>query len=174
MPPKRTSRKSAPMQQTRSFLRGDNENEWDDGHGGGNDSAEHEAGTTVDLREVEENLKRSMAVDTGLRQEQKQLRLEREFERQISDLEGSIHQKEVGCREEMNRVHDAHVTKLLTLTLRKGEIEAQIVKHTQELADAYIAMRGEFEAVVKGRSEDVDGAIEALKKLDQEATQGEA
>ena len=66
------------------------------------------------------------------------------------------------------------MTELLTLTHRKGEIEAQIIKHTQELADAYIAIRGEFEAVLKGRSEDVDEAIEALEKLDQEATRGEA
>ena len=65
MPPKRTSRYSAPAHQTRSFLAGDNENDWDDGDRGGNDSAEHDAGSTVELREMEENLKRSMAVDVS-------------------------------------------------------------------------------------------------------------
>ena len=65
MPPKRTSRKSAPVQQTRTFLAGNNENNWDDGDGGRDDSAETDAGTAVELREMEENLKRSMAIDVS-------------------------------------------------------------------------------------------------------------
>lgn len=72
-----------------------------------------------------------------------------------------------------NRIQDQQLTKLLTLAQRKAEVEAQIIKHTQELADAYTAIREEFEAVLKGRSEDVEEASAALDKLDKEATQGQ-
>ncbi|KAK5055808.1 hypothetical protein LTR69_008183 [Exophiala sideris] len=175
MPPKRASRKSAPStQHTRSFSAMDNENDWDDEDtGDGGDAAGHDV-ATVELREMEESLKRSMAGDIGLRKEQKQLRLEREFEKHVSELAGRFNQKVLGCREEVIRIQDAHVTKLLTLTQRKSEVEAQIIEQTQELADAYFAIRGEFGAVLKGRSEDVDEAIEVLKKLDQGVTRGQA
>lgn len=72
-----------------------------------------------------------------------------------------------------NRIQDQQLTKLLTLAQRKAEVEAQIIRHTQELADAYTAIRKEFEAVLKGRSEDVEEASAALDKLDKEATQGQ-
>lgn len=69
MPPKRTSRKSAPArQQTRSFLARENEDDWGHGEdhddGGGDSAAANDAGSG-DLREMEESLKRSMAFDVS-------------------------------------------------------------------------------------------------------------
>jgi hypothetical protein len=63
------------------------------------------------------------------------------------------------------RARDAFVTRLLTLTRKKANLEQQIVQHVQELAEAYEVVREEFQAVVKGRSEDIQEAIDALRDL---------
>jgi hypothetical protein len=61
------------------------------------------------------------------------------------------------------RNQDAYLDRLTTLVQRKAEVERQIVQHTQELAKHCRAATEELEAVAKGRSNDVDGAIEDLK-----------
>ncbi|KIW71979.1 hypothetical protein PV04_00204 [Phialophora macrospora] len=63
------------------------------------------------------------------------------------------------------RVRDGFATRLLALTRKKAILEQQIVQHVQELAQAYEEVREEFQAVVKGRSEDIQEAINALGEL---------
>ena len=60
------------------------------------------------------------------------------------------------------RVQDVFVTKLLALAQKKADVEKQIVQHVQELAEAYDIVKGEFQAVLNGRSDDVHEAINAL------------
>jgi len=64
------------------------------------------------------------------------------------------------------RVQDAVLARLLALTQRKANVESQIIKHIQELGEAYEVVRGDFEAVLKGRSEDVREAIDGLRELE--------
>jgi hypothetical protein len=66
------------------------------------------------------------------------------------------------------RAQDAFLTRLLTLTQKKGSIEEQIVQHVQELAEAYELVKSDLQAVLKGRSEDVHDAINALRELQGE------
>ena len=63
------------------------------------------------------------------------------------------------------RVQDAFVTRLCDLTQKKASIEQQIVQNVQELAEAYEVVKRDFQAVLKGRSEDVHCAISALREL---------
>lgn len=67
-------------------------------------------------------------------------------------------------------VQEDHLTRLLTLSQRKANVEDQIIKHTRELANAYVAVQAEFDAVLRGRSEDVQEAIEALSKMEEHAS----
>ena len=60
--------------------------------------------------------------------------------------------------------------RLVTLTRKKAEVESQIIKHVQELGAEYKLVQGEFEAVLKGRSEDVRQAIESLRELEEKGT----
>ena len=68
------------------------------------------------------------------------------------------------------RVREAQLARLLALSQRKADIESQIFQHVRELADAYEVVREEFEAVLRGRSEDVDEAIQALNEMEEEAS----
>ncbi|KAK5192898.1 hypothetical protein LTR99_010226 [Exophiala xenobiotica] len=174
MPVKRPSRKSAPAH---SLVRGSHShNDWDDALEGDDDhddsgmdmlSGGGSGGGGSEIREIEESLKRSMAVDTGLRKEQKQQRLEKEFESHVRQLEGQIDERLEEGREDVVRIQDAHLSRLLALSRRKAEVEAQIVEHTRELADAFLAVKEEFEAVLRGRSADVNEAIESLNRLEE-------
>ncbi|KAK5461346.1 hypothetical protein LTS15_003409 [Exophiala xenobiotica] len=211
MPVKRPSRKSAPAH---SLVRGSHSHsDWDDAPEGDDDhddsgmdmSGGASGGGSSEIREIEESLKRSMAVDvsllvlcrqgselrghvrkgclwlhvfgvtnaggviikTGLRKEQKQQRLEKEFESHVRQLEGQIDERLEEGRENVVRIQDAHLSRLLALSHRKAEVEAQIVEHTRELADAFLAVKEEFEAVLRGRSEDVNEAIESLNRLEE-------
>lgn len=68
-----------------------------------------------------------------------------------------------------DHIQDDFLTRLLTLSRRKSELETQIIKETQELADAYLGLKEEFEAVLQGRHEDVNEAITSLIKLEDAA-----
>lgn len=65
-----------------------------------------------------------------------------------------------GTRRKRNQ--DAYLNRLTTLLQRKAEVERQIVQHTRELTELCTTTTQEFEAVVKGRSDDVDEAIRDL------------
>ena len=58
-----------------------------------------------------------------------------------------------------------YLDRLATLVQRKADIESQIIKHTRQLADAYLEIKEEFEVVLRGRSEDVSKAIGVLNGL---------
>ncbi|EXJ79279.1 hypothetical protein A1O3_08781 [Capronia epimyces CBS 606.96] len=69
------------------------------------------------------------------------------------------------------RIQDAQLARLLELSQRKADIESQIIKKAHELAEAYEAMKAEFEVVLRGRSEDFHEAIETLNALEERASQ---
>ncbi|KAJ9606394.1 hypothetical protein H2200_009355 [Cladophialophora chaetospira] len=169
MPPTRAAgtRKLAPAQQSRTvdedFVM------QDEGHGDG----------YGDLREKERKMKNNMAVDVRARKGERQRRLEEAFDDQVRDLEGQIDERVEEYEQETlailtrdedrKRIQDDFVTRLLALAQKKAEIEKRIVQHVQELAEAYDVVKGEFQAVLKGRSEDVRDATNALCGLQEES-----
>ncbi|KIW51198.1 hypothetical protein PV05_09941 [Exophiala xenobiotica] len=168
MPARRPSCKPAPAHPRVSH--NDWDNSLDDNNDSGMEMSGGGSGGGSEIGEIEESLKRTMAVDTGLRKEQKQQRLEKEFESQVRQLEGQIDERVAEGKEDVVRIQDAHLSRLLALSRRKAEVEAQIIEHTRELADAFLAVKEEFEAVLRGRSEDVSEAIESLNKLEEAAS----
>ncbi|KAK5049553.1 hypothetical protein LTR84_004482 [Exophiala bonariae] len=156
MPPKRAPKKSAPA--TSRLARAlDIDDDNDD------EELEGQLDMAQELRALEENLRGSMAVDAGLGKEQKQKRLEKEFESQMGNVEERIDEKVRVYREKVRRDQNSYLDRLGELVARKAEIERQIVRHTQELAEHCRTTTEEFEAVLHGRSHDVHGAIEDLK-----------
>ncbi|EXJ96074.1 hypothetical protein A1O1_01200 [Capronia coronata CBS 617.96] len=136
---------------------------------GGSPSASASA-SGGDMREMEESIKRSMAVDAGLRKAQKQQHLEARFEEQTQALEDRIDQRVEEYRRERMRIQDAQLARLLDLSRKKADIESNIIKEAVELADAYDAMKAELEAVLQGRLGDVKEALGALNALEEKAT----
>jgi vacuolar-type H+-ATPase subunit D/Vma8 len=63
---------------------------------------------------------------------------------------------------------DELVNRFLDLIRRKTALETQIVQHTQELAEAYEAVKADLQAVLDGRSEEIDDAIKTLKDFQVE------
>ncbi|KAJ9619417.1 uncharacterized protein PV06_10803 [Exophiala oligosperma] len=185
MPPKRPSRKSIAAQSKSSSRRCRNEVAAagaDDDYGANDVSmmegdmdlndGDAESGTESnanDLRDLEESLKMSMVVDTGLRKEQRQRHLETDFENQVCVVQEKIEERSERRKREVDHIQDDFLTRLLTLSRRKSELETQIIKETQELADAYLGLKEEFEAVLQGRHEDVNEAITSLIKLEDAA-----
>ena len=135
-----------------------------------------------------------LLAQSGLRKSQKQQRLERDFETQVRDLKHRIDGRVEQYRQDSSvsfvhspldgaplkfpfpltpfllgsiRAQSAFLDRLATLVQRKADIESQIIKHTRELADAYMEIKEEFEAVLRGRSEDVNEAIEVLNGMDE-------
>lgn len=72
-------------------------------------------------------------------------------------------------RAHSTRIQNDQLARLLALSQRKAEVEGQIIQHTRELADAYTAAKEEFEAVLKGRHEDVRAAIRSLDQAEEKA-----
>lgn len=75
-----------------------------------------------------------------------------------------------GSRRRQNQ--NTYLDRLTTLLQRKAEVERQLVRHTQDLAELCTTATEEFEAVIKGRSDDVDGAIEDLESVVTDAEGG--
>ena len=73
-------------------------------------------------------------------------------------------------RPQRKRAQDSFVDRLLALLQKKADVEKQIITHVQELAEAYEVVKGEFETVLKGRSEDVHEAIKALHELEEKGS----
>ncbi|KIW17458.1 hypothetical protein PV08_04652 [Exophiala spinifera] len=183
MPPKRPSRKATRAQPASSRRRRNdaaadddgandapidddiNMDDDDDGDGDGESATE----SANDLRSVEESLKISMVVDTGLRKEQRQRRLETEFEGQVRLVEEQVENRGEERKREVAQWQSDVLARLLALSRRKSDLETQIFKETQELADAYLALKEEFEAVLQGREGDVNEAIDSLNKLEEAA-----
>jgi hypothetical protein len=57
------------------------------------------------------------------------------------------------------------LAKLYELAKQKAKIEEEIVTHVSELAERYQQAKIEFEAVLKGRAEEMDEALGKLTEL---------
>ncbi|EXJ65382.1 hypothetical protein A1O7_01723 [Cladophialophora yegresii CBS 114405] len=109
---------------------------------------------------------------TRLRTGENQQRLEHAFDNQVRELEDQIDERAEEHQQDIKRVQDVFVTRLLALVRKKADLEKQIVQHVQELAGAYEVVKEEFQAVVQGRSKDVQDAINALDELQRTGNAG--
>ncbi|KIW83071.1 hypothetical protein Z517_02314 [Fonsecaea pedrosoi CBS 271.37] len=159
MSSKRLKRNSAPAAQSDSDGEEDSEVQGD----------QMSTSTSHQLRKSEENLKKSMAMDVGLRKVQGQQRLEKEFDSQFREIEVQIDERVNRFQQDTKRFQGELLTRLLALTKRKEEVEKQIIQEVQELATAHETIKQEFETILQGRSADVREAIEALHQAEKAA-----
>ncbi|KIW26204.1 uncharacterized protein PV07_09317 [Cladophialophora immunda] len=88
MSSKRVKRNSAPAQFNRD----------EDSGGEEEDSGMEIDSTKGQLKKKEENLKKTMAIDVGLRKGQRQQRLEKDFENEFHELEAQIDERVERCQ----------------------------------------------------------------------------
>ncbi|ETI26997.1 hypothetical protein G647_10096 [Cladophialophora carrionii CBS 160.54] len=109
---------------------------------------------------------------TRLRTGENQRRLEHAFDNQVRELEDQIDERAEEHQQDIKRVQDAFLTRLLALIRKKADLEQQIVQHVQGLAEAYEVVKEEFQAVLQGRLKDVREAIDALSGLERTGNVG--
>lgn len=56
------------------------------------------------------------------------------------------------------RENDTYLERLAALVQRKAHVEAEIVRHAQELLQKYLKTREELDAVLQGRLQDISEA----------------
>jgi hypothetical protein len=135
----------------------------------------------------------------GLRKGQRQQRLEKDFEAQVSALEASVGEKAEKFRQERfvyslfclslsfvmvhgliaivfgrARIRETQLAGLAILLKRKADVESQIMQQTRELAEAYLTTRDEVQTVLRGRLDDVDEAMGALERMGERETRSDA
>ncbi|KIX97698.1 uncharacterized protein Z520_06476 [Fonsecaea multimorphosa CBS 102226] len=124
----------------------------------------------LNLKRSEESLRKSMAIDVGLRKGQRQQRLEQEFEARFQELNAQVDGRVERHQQDMRRYRDDFLTRLLALTERKADVERRIIHAVQELGRAHEMIKQEFEAILQGRSADVCEAMNTLREVEKAST----
>ncbi|KEF62766.1 uncharacterized protein A1O9_00739 [Exophiala aquamarina CBS 119918] len=79
------------------------------------------------------------------------------------EVKAQIDERVATYRENVRRGQDAYLDRLTTLLQRKAEVERQTVRHTRDLANLCTTTTEEFEAIAKGRSDEVGESIRDLE-----------